>query len=244
MSHITTPRRSPTQDGPYFSPLTPTSVASDSDEEEKQTKETAPTPGPLHDTTTIAQTLEAVGKMGYRATIPLPEDVLTRRGSLWRNILINPHLNPKSMPLARRWETQTWHKNHRAPRHAQNLIDEMSLLLSHLYDQLQPYLRRIRHPDNKCRRKENFVRQYGASLCTFARKATEFWHENDALKWDTTETLLQKWLHLMLVPRGKRFRNQIEWNNFYLTEVEIDNASFVASGKACVSLGRYMRVSV
>ena len=62
-------------------PPSPTSVATATDEEEEVENDTLPPPGPVLNTTMVAQTLEAVGQMGYRATTPLPHDVPTRHGS-------------------------------------------------------------------------------------------------------------------------------------------------------------------
>ena len=111
----------------------------------------------------------------------------------------------------------------------------MSLLLSHLYDHLLPKFRLMTYRDGKGMKKENFVRQYGATLCNLARKATQFWDMNDTLKRDMIITLLKEWLHFMLKPKGKRFRNRFEWDDFHMTEWEVDMISFVVAGHARVS---------
>ena len=111
----------------------------------------------------------------------------------------------------------------------------MSLLLSHLYDYLLPKFRLMTYRDGKCVKKENFVRQYGAMLCRFARKAKKFWNTDDTLKRNMIIPLLKEWLQFMLKPKGKRFRNKFEWGEFHMDEWEVDTISFVVAGKARIS---------
>ena len=71
-------------------------------------------------------------------------------------------------------------------------------------------------------KRENFVRHYRATLCRFARKATMFWDMNDTVKRDMSI-------------KGKRFRNRFEWNDFHMTEWEVDTINYVVAGHARIS---------
>ena len=88
------------------------------------------------DLTELRKVLKAIAKNGYTSTLRMPAGALERRQSLWRNVLINPMNNPRSMPLEERIERNTWHPNYGPPKFDTTLYDDVSTLLQALYKTL------------------------------------------------------------------------------------------------------------
>ena len=156
--------------------------------------------------------LQHVTQAGHVATLPPPPGAALRRHGLWRNLLIQPESNSRSVHLEQRLTQQLWHSQHGPPTQDRAAMDEASALLRALHAVLP--LVRVTRPTKTSRDADVFTRRYGKKLASQLQAAGAMTQEG-RLHADTARSVLRLWFLDMARPvTGKD--NSFEWFGFRL----------------------------
>ena len=156
--------------------------------------------------------LEAIAQAGHVATLPRPPVAALRRYGLWRNILIMPESNPRSVHLEQRCTEQLWHPRHGAPTERRGVMDEAHALLRALHTSLP--LHRVTTPTRTCKDADVFARRYGKKLASELEAAGAM-TEEERLHVHTARSVLVRWFLAMARPK-KGSGNAFQWHGFWL----------------------------
>ena len=142
-----------------------------------------------------------------------------------RNVLINTGDTTAHIPLSKRLAADQWHPQHGPPLHSRDLLDNFSLVLRKLYANLP--LNRIRTPTATSQHVEEFVRRYGARLCSRAKKA-KMMSPDGCLSAENAFSAVHKWLMEQgcVKHKGRCIfgsvggQNGFQWDDFYIVHEE------------------------
>ena len=175
--------------------------------------------------------LEAVAQAGLRPTLPPPPVTALRRCGLWRNVLIMPEYNSRSVPLEYRRAEQLWHPEHGEPSVRRSVMDEAHAWLRALHASLP--LDRVATPTRTSSDAEVFARRYGKPLATELDAAGAMTEEG-RLHVPSARRVLVPWFLKMARPK-KGSGNAFQWRGFYLRE-DAEGVAYCEQALRCVLL--------
>jgi hypothetical protein len=141
-----------------------------------------------------------------------------RRGGAWRNILIAPWTNSRSVALDERLRDHRWHESHGPPRHERGLLDDASCLCRLAFRRLP--LQRVEVHITTSQSEDVFARRYGPRLCKrAAARSAVIRNPEETLDPARVADLLEVWLSDMSAPKG-RGHNDFQWAGFRLSPQE------------------------
>ena len=154
----------------------------------------------------------AVAQAGHVATLPRPPVAALRCHGLWRNILILPESNPRTVHLEQRCTEQVWHPRHGAPTERRDVMGEAHALLRALHASLP--LHRVTTPTRTCTDADMFARRYGKRLASELEAAGVMTQEG-RLHAYTARSVLVRWFLAMARPQ-QGSGNAFQWHGFWL----------------------------
>ena len=175
--------------------------------------------------------LQAVAQAGHTPTLPPPPVTAVRRCGLWRNVLITPEHNSRSMPLEYRRAEQVWHPAHGEPPVPRCVMDEAHAWLRALHASLP--LDRVATPTRTCRDAESFARRYGKPLATALETAGAMTEEG-RLHESSARRVLVPWFRKMARPK-RGSDNAFQWRGFYLRD-DAEGVAYCEQALQCVLL--------
>ena len=177
--------------------------------------------------------LEAVAQAGPVVTLPRPPGAELRRHGLWRNLLIQPELNPRSMHLEQRVTEQVWHHLHGPPKVCRAVLDTACALLRALHISLP--LDRVTTPTRTSYDVEKFVWRYGKKLGSELQTAEAVTPEGRLIFFRARRVLVRWFLEMSRPQPGKD--NSFQWPGFHL-RADMEGESFCENALDLVMPGR------